>query len=82
MAAATLAGLPNAALYRICACLDDARDVARLGAVCRALRSAASDEGLWRSLCSRDYELSAPLVPGGGVSTDYRCVREDVHARL
>ena len=74
MEAATLPGLPNAALHRICALLEHARDVAALCAVCRALRGAATDEGLWRALCARDFELDAARTPSGDVAPSYRHV--------
>jgi hypothetical protein len=42
-------------VLRLVATNLEARDLARLAAVCRDLRALAADEGVWRALCAKQW---------------------------
>ena len=53
--------------------LDKAKDLARAGAVCRAWRQLASDDALWKDVCSRSSNsLLAVLKSRPGCALSWR----------
>lgn len=48
------------------------RDVAAFGCVSGRCRVSASDDALWRKLCSRDLDLDLPLAPDGAACSSFK----------
>jgi hypothetical protein len=79
-AACALSSLPHATLHVIASAHLSGRDVAALACACTALRAALADDGLWHTLCARDWECTRCAAPEGAATSSYRSAYAAWHA--